>query len=394
MSGRDVSSSFVLGFTHRGRRKRNEDAVRERRLPDGGTLVVVCDGMGGHAGGDFASAAAADGLIARVAAGVDPIDAIVDVNRELFDVAAKDPTRQGMGTTLVAALVRDGRATIFNVGDSRGYACLPDGTIRQVTVDHSFVAESIAAGTMDAASASASRYKNALTRAIATEPDVAVDRFGPIDLTDGTVLLLCSDGFYKATTDASMAESLHGGPSQLAPRLEKAVLAAFDAGSDDNISTVLVGAGSLPDRVNRRLNARLGRAMDRRVQREERRRRAASPPRAWGLVAQRLLGVLLLCGGLGVLYVALVAEPRSAGAPISPPVSTSPVSATAPLNEDDGVTDSLDRGEPLTLRAEPTVAEPSAMEPGDAKPQPDQARARPSGAASADGCPVKMKNKC
>lgn len=225
-----------------GQRPYQEDAVLAETLSDGRILVAVADGMGGHAAGEVASALALETLVASLEGG-DALDvAFAKANAEVHD-KARDPGKNGMGTTLVAALVDDGEFMVANVGDSRGYLVSADG-IRQITHDHSFAAEAARHG-QPIAEEMAMRYKDALTRSIGTEGSVEVDVFGPFPIQGATALVICSDGLYKTLDDDQLhrifVQSL--GPDGAAQTL---VAAAFDNGSDDNISVAIAEYGEVP----------------------------------------------------------------------------------------------------------------------------------------------------
>lgn len=224
-----------------GQRPYQEDAVLARNLSDGRVLVAVADGMGGHAAGEVASALALETLVSSLEAG-DALDtAFRKANEEVHD-KAQDPGKNGMGTTLVAALIEDGEYMIANVGDSRGYLVSADG-IRQITNDHSFAAEAARHG-QPIAEEMAIRYKDALTRSIGTEGAVEVDVFGPFPVEDGTALVMCSDGLYKALEDHRLLAIFRqaSGPPGAAQAL---VAAAFENGSDDNISVAIAEYGEV-----------------------------------------------------------------------------------------------------------------------------------------------------
>lgn len=227
-------------FTHRGRRQRNEDSVRAVWLPDGSILAVLCDGMGGHAAGDHASQSAVQLFVELVESGLDPKEAIIEINARLFAEASSSSVLNGMGTTLVALHTDGEEVTLYNVGDSRAYRWTRGGRVKQETTDHSFVAEAIGRGELSTSDAASSVYKNALTRAIATEASIEVDQFGPMPCEAGDTFVLCSDGFYKSLSDEAISRSLKVIAEDTAGGVPAAALDAFRAGSDDNISLVAV----------------------------------------------------------------------------------------------------------------------------------------------------------
>lgn len=224
-----------------GQRPYQEDAVLVRTLSDGRVLVAVADGMGGHAAGEVASGLALETLHRALEDGITLDHAFELANRKVHE-KARDPGKRGMGTTLTAALVDDGEFMIANVGDSRGYL-LSGEEIRQVTEDHSFVAEAMKRGQSEQ-QAMATPYRDALTRSIGTDPSVQVDVFGPFPVKDDTALLVCSDGLYKTLTDADVRRIYleSGSPRGAAQTL---VATALERGSDDNISVAVAEYGEV-----------------------------------------------------------------------------------------------------------------------------------------------------
>jgi len=225
-----------------GLRPYQEDSALAQSLADGRLLVAVADGMGGHAAGEVASALALQTLVSALEDGMDLEAAFVHANAEVHD-KAREPGKQGMGTTLVAALVDDGEFMVANVGDSRGYLLTAEG-IRQVTEDHSFVAEAVKRG-QSLEEAMATPWRDALTRSIGTEAEVEVDTFGPFQVKSDSALMICSDGLYKTLNDDDLRRvfAQSSGPRGAAQTL---VNAAFDSGSDDNISVVIAEYGEVP----------------------------------------------------------------------------------------------------------------------------------------------------
>jgi len=225
----------------------NEDAYLLD--PDSG-MFAVADGMGGHQAGEVASSTAIAALRDAAPDGDSIADAIVQANAAVFDKAATDLALRGMGTTLTAAVLGDDGALVLgHVGDSRAYQ-LRDGELRQLTSDHSVVAELIAAGELTEAEAEIDPRRAMITRALGIEFDVVVDVF-PVVLERGDRLLLCSDGLTTMVRDAAIAAVLRDEPDR-SHAARALVDAANDAGGADNI-TVVVGdvvddmLDSLPD---------------------------------------------------------------------------------------------------------------------------------------------------
>ncbi len=225
-----------------GLRPYQEDAHLTESLTDGRLLVAVADGMGGHAAGEVASALALEVLVEALEDG-QALEAAFHLANERVHTQAREPGKQGMGTTLVAMLLEGGSYTVANVGDSRGYALSGDG-IRRITMDHSYVAEAIKRGQSEE-EATQSEWKDVLTRCIGTEPEVEVDLFGPFPVEKNTALLLCSDGLYKTLADEDLGSlfAKSGGPRGAAQSL---VSAAYERGSDDNITVSIAEFGEVP----------------------------------------------------------------------------------------------------------------------------------------------------
>lgn len=219
-------------------RDHNEDSV----LPEAGTdgdgehvVAAVADGMGGHAGGEIASRTAIETI---AAVGGDPVLRIQAANVAVLDAAAQRPRLAGMGTTVTMAVFDgDGAARFGHVGDSRAYL-FRDGLLTQVTDDHSFVGEMMAAGRMTPEQAEVHPYRSVLTRAVGLEADIEVDTMD-VELEPGDRIVLCSDGVTAMIDDDAITAVLAGadGPAAAAEAL---IAAANAAGGGDNISVVVV----------------------------------------------------------------------------------------------------------------------------------------------------------
>ena len=160
--------------TDPGRRhRRNEDAY----VVDP-PLFAIADGMGGAQAGEIASRIAASVL--RDSAGRSGAEAIValiqEANRRVYESAATDEARSGMGTTITAAIVEDDAVRIGHVGDSRAYR-IRDGRLEQLTDDHSLVAELVRSGKLSPEEADAHPQRSVITRVLGSDPDVDVDTF-------------------------------------------------------------------------------------------------------------------------------------------------------------------------------------------------------------------------
>lgn len=238
MSERPRLASHSIG----GRRPYQEDSLFADALSDGRILVAVADGMGGHAAGEVASALALETLRGALEEGKELGEAFRLANEKVHR-KSQEPGKQGMGTTMVAVLVEGDRYLVGNVGDSRGYR-LSGAGIERVTQDHSFVAEAMKRGQSEE-EATASQWRDALTRAIGTDARVEADVFGPFPVERNTALLLCSDGLYKTLKDQDLREiyGRSGGPKGACQTL---VSQAYERGSDDNITVVVAEFGQVP----------------------------------------------------------------------------------------------------------------------------------------------------
>ena len=208
-------------------------------------LFAVADGMGGHRGGEVASQLALEVIESLAAGGKGTLpDQVREANRRVFDRSLKDRNVTGMGTTLTAALIGRGSATLAHVGDSRAYL-LRAGAFRRLTEDHTLVARMIKTGEITASEAEVHPHRNVLTRALGTEPDVGVDEMN-VPLMDADLIVLCSDGLTAMVTEQQMQAILEAtdSPQDAADRLIKA---ANRAGGIDNITVLVLRIDGDPD---------------------------------------------------------------------------------------------------------------------------------------------------
>ena len=212
----------------------------------GRTVFAVADGLGGHQGGEVASAAAVAPLAAldgrELATPTEAAEALAaaiqEANSAILDRAAGDPSLWGMGTTVTAAAVAGDHLQLAHVGDSRAYL-LRDGAFDQVTTDHTVVGELVRRGRLTAAQAAVHPERSILTRAVGLDPRIPVDTPDPIDLRPGDQLLLCSDGLTEAVPDPGVAEILSAQPDGHAA-CQALIDTANDNGGPDNITVVLL----------------------------------------------------------------------------------------------------------------------------------------------------------
>ena len=184
-------------------RKSNQDNFAFGQLPGGGAWLVVCDGMGGVNGGSVASKLAVERISWQLkstywrtvsAAGIKNIliTAIYNANRSVYQKGQQTPALHGMGTTVVAAVLRDGTAYVAHAGDSRAYL-LSGPKLTRVTTDHSIVQELVNHGDISEEEAKTHPQKNIITRVLGVEPAVEID-YQEFAVLEGDTLLLCTDG--------------------------------------------------------------------------------------------------------------------------------------------------------------------------------------------------------
>ncbi|PWM44227.1 MAG: Stp1/IreP family PP2C-type Ser/Thr phosphatase [Clostridiales bacterium] len=227
-------------------RQQNQDCFIIRMLSDTTGYGIVCDGMGGHNGGNVASELAVrtlDNLL--VSNFEDPatvnIEALLrstvrTANGTVFLHSLKDETLKGMGTTVVMAYYMPERIYIANVGDSRAYFF--DGErLTQVTRDHSLVQEMLDKNEITPEEAKRHPYKHVITRVLGVTSDVDVDIM-TMDFGNEDVLLLCSDGLTNMLTDEEIEEVLAEFPYKDA--CDELVRLANEHGGQDNITVTLI----------------------------------------------------------------------------------------------------------------------------------------------------------
>lgn len=229
-------------------RKENQDAFSLEQLKGEGLLAIVCDGMGGARSGNIASRLALDVFRGEILRGYKPsmnngkIEALLCsgvelANKAVYEQSCSGKEYNGMGTTLVAAIVAAGKAHIVNVGDSRLYHVGENG-IQCVTTDHSFVQLMVQRGEITREEAKNHPGKNLITRAIGTEQAVEGDLYC-VDFKAGDSLLLCTDGLSNVMADQEILfEVVHG--AQKSDCCQRLLEIAKNRGAPDNVTAVLV----------------------------------------------------------------------------------------------------------------------------------------------------------
>lgn len=226
-------------------------------------LFVVCDGMGGHVGGEFASAIAVntvEEVLTTMELRPDQLeldgedDGQVELTREklryairlagkrIFQKAQEEPEYRGMGTTCLVLLVDEGNAFVAHVGDSRGYV-VREGRIEQLTEDHSLVNQHIKAGLLTPEQAKSHKLKNIITRSLGYMEDVEID-IQVRAVRRGDRFVLCSDGLSNLVETSEIGEAvLDLGPQEAGRKL---IETACARGGDDNITVVVARIDETP----------------------------------------------------------------------------------------------------------------------------------------------------
>lgn len=237
----------AVSRTDIGSRKENQDRVKVAILNDNTAFAVVCDGMGGENAGGLASELAINMVYDRVTSGYrEDFDsnniknlltsAVGAANVVVYNAARDDESREGMGTTCVAAIVRDGVVHMVNVGDSRGYV-FEHGCLNQVTTDHTVVRFLYEQGEIGEEEMRNHPLRNKITKAVGVVQSVDIDYF-EISVSEGGVLLLCSDGLSNYCTNEVIAEYIGNyDADECADRLISHVI---EQKGNDNITLALI----------------------------------------------------------------------------------------------------------------------------------------------------------
>ena len=235
-----------VAMTDIGRkRKVNQDYVYASDAPVGNlpNLYIVADGMGGHRAGDFASSYAVEQIVRSIQRSTETRPALIlqkavrYANFCLYEKSMEYEAYQGMGTTLVALTVFGSEALAVNIGDSRLYEISKEG-IRQISEDHSLVAELVRKGELTPGEARRHPDKNIITRALGIQEEAEVDLF-PFHADSGSKYLLCSDGLSNVVSEQEILyEVVHGGEACTCCR--RLLDIALHRGAPDNVTAVLI----------------------------------------------------------------------------------------------------------------------------------------------------------
>lgn len=228
-------------------RSSNQDSYAAGELPGSVAWAVVCDGMGGAAGGNVASSTAVKIISERISSsyrvGMSSnsirnmlTSAIAAANISVFDISKSNDELSGMGTTVVTAVVIDEMVCIAHAGDSRAYI-LSNGKLRQLTKDHSFVQEMVDNGRLTPDEAKDDPRKNIITRALGVGEELRID-FIEETINPNDVLLLCTDGLTNYIEPEEIYELTNDG--KFYEYAERLVGRANKNGGGDNITVVTI----------------------------------------------------------------------------------------------------------------------------------------------------------
>jgi serine/threonine protein phosphatase PrpC len=287
------------------------DDIPRETLNRKGRLYIVADGIGGHQKGDVASQIAVevihqsyyDDPDTNCAASLER--AIKTANAEIHQ-QAQDPTYAGMGTTVIAAIVRGDELTVAHVGDSRAYL-LRNGALQQLTNDHTWVAEKVAAGILTPEEAAHHKMRHVITRSLGDQSTVEVT-LNAYQLHSGDRLLLCSDGVWEPLSDQTMVRRLNQKPEKATSTMVKQ---AHAHGYDDATALAIV-YGPLRSGVLEQARQNLNTAI-------------ASPQQRTLIIgAGAILALILLaCGLTRLLPGNATSTTTGTATPKPPPASTS-----------------------------------------------------------------------
>ncbi len=216
------------------------DDEQRRRI---GALFIVADGMGGHAKGEVASALAVTTVTQTYLRTETPTleerlaNALREANAVIWDEAGRQLEAAGMGTTIVCGVVVNDELLVANAGDSRAYL-VRHRQSRQLTRDHSWVGEMVAAGRITVAEARRHKMRNVITRCLGGRADLEVTTYPREQLIPGDALVLCTDGLWGTTADHEIALLV----SQFSPQVaaDRLVALANERGGPDNITVLVV----------------------------------------------------------------------------------------------------------------------------------------------------------
>lgn len=226
-------------------RESNQDAFMTGSFDDGAVWAVVCDGMGGTSGGNIASRLGVEHFSASLKSGYRTgmseisvrnllVSSVNAANIRVFDKSRESKELNGMGTTIVAVIIRKATAYFIHAGDSRGYV-FSDGKLSQITRDHSIVQSMIESGRISPEEARFHPRKNVITRALGVEESVTPD-YNIYDLKQGDRVLLCTDGLTNFVDSVTVSDILKRDGDKSLMLIDE----ANKNGGGDNITAVVI----------------------------------------------------------------------------------------------------------------------------------------------------------
>jgi len=239
----------VAVLSEKGRRDENQDWMSWSRVDPWGELFIIADGMGGHKGGALAARMTVEGLekhIRDLPAEWPFVKAFQEAfrktNEEVYRSAhSGNPETENMGSTLVAALISDGKVQVGHIGDSRAYL-FRKGKLRPLTKDHTTVQRMLDAGMITAEEARKHPEAHVLSRAVGSKPEVEIEIGEPVKLEEGDALMMCSDGL-TGYVDDQQIEKVLGSQSSVQSIPQDLADLALKASGDDNITVQFIRYG-------------------------------------------------------------------------------------------------------------------------------------------------------
>lgn len=231
------------------KRDSNQDYCFTKIFPDKTALAIVCDGMGGANGGSTASHVAVETIVKEIEDNYDSSangeqikslisSAVQKANGTVYDIASKDPSLYGMGTTVVCAMAKDNLVHIVHAGDSRAYL-YQNNQIEQITTDHSMVQEMLIAGQITQEEAKNHPKKNIITRALGVEPMLRTDYISEKFEKDSE-LVICTDGLSNYINNESLLYFIQNNSGN--ELTEKLIESAKELGGRDNITVAVISS--------------------------------------------------------------------------------------------------------------------------------------------------------
>ena len=228
-------------------RSTNEDTYTFIKKDDDNFLAFVCDGMGGHLGGSFASAKAVEMINEAFnsftskkitkSIGVWLFDVITKINTFIYEQSINHDNLKGMGTTITGVIKLNNEMYYAHIGDSRIYIYNKD-ELRQITTDHTYVNTLLLNGLITYKQSLKHPKKHVLTNAVGIKKSVSVD-IGQISLKDDDNLLICSDGLHNLLDGKKLLKALNE-PLEIEEKIISIINKALDLGGNDNITLILL----------------------------------------------------------------------------------------------------------------------------------------------------------